>query len=30
VDEIIVAGSAREPGLMADAVREGVAAGCAV
>ena len=30
VGEIAVAGSAREPGLMADAVREGVAAGCAV
>jgi hypothetical protein len=30
VAEIQVAGSAREPGLMADAVREGVAAGCAV
>ena len=30
VAEIHVAGSAREPGFMADAVREGVAAGCAV
>jgi 2,4-dienoyl-CoA reductase (NADPH2) len=30
VPEIHVAGSAREPGLMADAVREGVLAGCAV
>ena len=30
VAEIHVVGSAREPGLMADAVREGVAAGCAV
>jgi 2,4-dienoyl-CoA reductase (NADPH2) len=30
VAEIHVAGSAREPSLMADAVREGVAAGCAV
>jgi 2,4-dienoyl-CoA reductase (NADPH2) len=30
VDEIQVAGSAREPGLMADAVREGILAGCAV
>jgi 2,4-dienoyl-CoA reductase (NADPH2) len=30
VAEIHVAGSAREPGLMADAVREGVLAGCAV
>jgi hypothetical protein len=30
VAEIQVAGSAREPGLMADAVREGVLAGCAV
>jgi|WetSurMetagenome_2_1015567.scaffolds.fasta_scaffold14788_3 2,4-dienoyl-CoA reductase (NADPH2) len=30
VGEVLVAGSAREPGLMADAVREGVAAGCAV
>ena len=28
--EIQVAGSAREPGLMADAVREGILAGCAV
>jgi len=28
--EVIVAGSAREPGLMADAVREGVEAGCRV
>ena len=30
VAEIQVAGSAREPGLMADAVREGILAGCAV
>ncbi len=30
VAEIHVAGSAREPSLMADATREGVAAGCAV
>ena len=30
VAEIHVAGSAREPGLMADAVREGVPVGCAV
>jgi 2,4-dienoyl-CoA reductase (NADPH2) len=30
VAEIHVAGSAREPGLMAEAVREGVLAGCAV
>ena len=30
VAEIKVAGSAREPGLMADAVREGIVAGCAV
>jgi hypothetical protein len=30
VAEIHVVGSAREPGLMADAVREGVLAGCAV
>jgi 2,4-dienoyl-CoA reductase (NADPH2) len=30
VAEIQVVGSAREPGLMADAVREGVEAGCAV
>ncbi len=30
VSEIHVAGSAREPGLMADAVREGVLAGCSV
>ena len=28
VAEIQVAGSAREPGLMAEAVREGVLAGC--
>ena len=30
VAEIHAAGSAREPGLMADAVREGILAGCAV
>jgi 2,4-dienoyl-CoA reductase (NADPH2) len=30
VAEIHVAGSAREPGLMAEAVREGILAGCAV
>jgi 2,4-dienoyl-CoA reductase (NADPH2) len=30
VAEIQVAGSAREPSLMADAVREGIVAGCAV
>ena len=30
VAEIRVAGSAREPGLMAEAVREGIEAGCAV
>jgi 2,4-dienoyl-CoA reductase (NADPH2) len=30
VGEVLVAGSAREPGLMADAVREGILAGCAV
>lgn len=30
VSEVYVAGSAREPGLMADAVREGIEAGCAV
>ena len=30
VGEIQVAGSAREPSLMADAVREGIAAGCAI
>jgi 2,4-dienoyl-CoA reductase (NADPH2) len=30
VAEIQVAGSAREPGLMADAVREGILAGCAI
>ena len=30
VAEVHVAGSAREPGLMAEAVREGILAGCAV
>jgi 2,4-dienoyl-CoA reductase (NADPH2) len=30
VGEVLVAGSAREPSLMADAVREGIEAGCAV
>ncbi len=30
VPEVLVAGSAREPALMADATREGVQAGCAV
>jgi 2,4-dienoyl-CoA reductase (NADPH2) len=30
VDEVLLAGSAREPGLMADAVREGILAGCVV
>ena len=30
VAEVHVAGSAREPGLMAEAVREGIEAGCAV